>query len=62
MIVWYDFDTKVSMLYHFYMKFEKNHLGKWFATKGQKVMSDVKKKNKSENIRYTLVPKGLLAG
>jgi len=42
------------------------------ATKGQKViasekslkkvMSEVKKKDKSENIRYTLVPKGLLAG
>ena len=54
------------------MKFEKKHLGKWVATKGQKViasekslkkvMSEVKKKDKSENIRYTLVPKGLLAG
>lgn len=53
------------------MKFEKKHLGKWVATKGHKVIAskkslkklitEVKKKDKSENIRYTLVPKGLLA-
>lgn len=54
------------------MKFEKKHSGQWVATKGQKVvasekslnkvMTEVKKKDKSDNIRYTLVPKGLLAG
>jgi hypothetical protein len=53
------------------MKFDKRHLGKWVATKGQKViasekclkkvMSEAKKKDKSENIRYTLMPKSLLA-
>ena len=54
------------------MKFEKEHLGKWVATKGQtiiasgknlkKLISEVSKKDESENISYTLVPKGLLAG
>lgn len=54
------------------MKFEKVHLGKWVATKGQKIiasekslnklMKKVSKKEKSKKIRYTLVPKGLLAG
>ena len=51
------------------MKFEKKHLGKWVATKGQKVvaskkslkklMTEVKKRDKSENIMFFQYPEFL---
>jgi hypothetical protein len=60
------------MLDKIFMKFEAKYSGKWVATKNNKVIASgkslnklvkkVEKKKDSEKYRYTLVPKGLIAG
>lgn len=55
-----------------YMKFEAKHQGKWVAAKGDKIianastlnklMQKVKKEEDSKNLKYSLVPKGFIAG
>lgn len=54
------------------MKFTKDHAGKWVATKGKKVidsgrslkavMGRMKKRKDADDVRYSLVPKGCIAG
>ncbi len=54
------------------MKFSLKHAGKWVAIKNNKVIADGKTLNKvltkvenikdKENLKYTLVPKGYMAG
>lgn len=54
------------------MRFELKHAGKWVATKGEKVvdsgrslkalMQRTSKRNDQSGVRYSLVPKGCLAG
>lgn len=53
------------------MKFERKHAGKWVAIKNEKVVASdltltklTKKigEKKSKNYRFTLVPKGFIAG
>ena len=54
------------------MEFDKSHAGKWVATKGQKVvdsgrslkalMKRTKTRKDCSEVRYSLVPKGCIAG
>lgn len=51
------------------MKFEAKHLGKWVAIKNEKVVASgtslkklTKKVETQKNVRFTLIPKGLIAG
>lgn len=56
----------------FIMKFEARHQGKWIAAKNDKIIADaptltklVKKVEKTENpanLKFSLVPKGYIAG
>ena len=55
-----------------FMLFEKKHSGKWVATKGKKVVDSsksikslirkVSKRKDQSEVRYSLVPKGCVAG
>lgn len=50
------------------MKFEKKHAGKWVAVKGGRVVASssslraLQKKTSGGSVRFTLVPKGFIAG
>lgn len=54
------------------MKFEKKHLGKWVAIKNSKVVESDStltklskktcKRKDHKNLRFTLIPKNLMAG
>ena len=54
------------------MEFQKEHAGKWVAIKGKKVVDmgsslraltkRAEKRSDKSNIRYSLVPKGCIAG
>lgn len=54
------------------MEFGKNYSGQWVATKGEKIivsgknlrslMGRVKKRKDRDSLRYSLVPKGCIAG
>ena len=54
------------------MRFEKQHAGKWVATRGEKVvdarkslkvlMGRTSKRDDQAKVRYSLVPKGCMAG
>lgn len=54
------------------MKFEAKYQGKWVAAKGDKIIADsttlnklmqkVQKKEDPNNLRFSLVPKGFIAG
>ena len=54
------------------MEFSKEQAGKWVAIKGQKVidsgrslkalMGRMRKQKKQSDVRYSLVPKGCIAG
>ena len=54
------------------MKFQKQHLGKWVAAKDDKIIADAKSLNKllqkvqktenPNNLKFSLVPKGYIAG
>lgn len=54
------------------MKFTAKHQGKWIAAKDDKIIADaltlnklmqkVKKTEDTKNLRFSLVPKGFIAG
>lgn len=54
------------------MKFQLKHQGKWVAAKGDKIIADAKSLNKlmrevektedPKNLKFSLVPKGYIAG
>lgn len=54
------------------MRFEMQHAGKWVATKGEKIVDSSKslkalmrrtsKRSDKSHVRYSLVPKGCIAG
>ena len=54
------------------MKFKVEHQGKWVAAKGEEIIADadslkklikkVSKNTGSQNLKFSLVPKGFIAG
>lgn len=54
------------------MKFQAKHQGKWVAAKNDKIIAEAKSLNKlvdkvqktedPENLKFSLVPKGFIAG